>query len=346
MPSLSTLRPALVAGLFIALTACGRPEAPELYLEFTGETMGTGYTVRVSSPGALALDEAGREELAHAIQAELDLVNEKMSTWRADSELSRFNQHDSTEPFPVSPETLLVFAAAQQVSEESGGAFDITVGPLVNAWGFGPQAVTGPPSDEEVAALKARIGYEKVHVDEAAGTVSKDDPAIYCDLSGIAKGYGADRVADMLAERDYDFMVEVGGEIRARGENHRGEPWRIGIINPGEDGQPTRGIVPLRNTGMATSGDYRNVRLDADGTPYSHTIDPRTGRPVEHGLASATIIHPSAMMADAYATVLMVLGPEDGYEWALEMDLPVHLIHHDGDGFASRSTPAFEELYR
>jgi len=342
----STLRPALVAGLFIALTACGGRPAPEAYLEFTGETMGTSYTVRISSPEALALDAEGRNELAAAIQAEVDLVNEKMSTWRADSELSRFNAHASTEPFAVSPETLHVFAAARQVSEESGGAFDMTVGPLVNAWGFGPQAVTQPPSDDQIAALQEKVGYRKVHVDADAGAVRKERPDLYCDLSGIAKGYGTDRVAGMLEARGYDYMAEVGGEIRARGVNHRGETWRIGIINPDESGRPTSGVVPLQDTGMATSGDYRNIRLHADGTPYSHTIDPRTGRPVEHGLASATIVHPSAMMADAYATVLMVLGPEEGYDWAIEMDLPVRLIWHDGEGFTSRSTPAFEALYR
>jgi len=343
----STLRPALVAGLFIlSLAACGRGPAPEQYLEFTGDTMGTSWTVRISSPEALALDADGREELAAAIQAEVDLVNEKMSTWREDSELSRFNAHDSSEPFAVSPETLHVFAAARLVSEESRGAFDITVGPLVNAWGFGPQAVTAPPGDDAIAALLEKVGYEKVLVDEEAGTVRKVYDRIYCDLSAIAKGYGTDRIADMLDERGYDYMAEVGGEIRANGVNHRGEVWRIGIINPDENGQPTSGVVPLRDTAMATSGDYRNIRLDASGRPYSHTIDPRTGRPVDHGLASATIIHPSAMMADAYATVLMVLGPDEGYDWALEMDLPVHLITHDGDGFTSRSTPAFEALYR
>lgn len=346
MSLLSTLRPALVAGLLLFLAACGGRGAPELYLEFTGETMGTSYTVRVSSPEALALDAAGREELAAAIQAEVDLVNEKMSTWRAGSELSRFNQHASTEPFAVSPETMHVLGAAQRVSEESGGAFDMTIGPLVNAWGFGPQAVTRPPGDEEIARLKEKVGFEKVRVDEEAGTVRKDQPEVYCDLSGIAKGYGTDRVADMLEARGYDFMAEVGGEIRAHGVNHRGETWRIGIINPDEHGQPTSGVVPLKNTGMATSGDYRNVRLDAEGRPYSHTIDPRSGRPVDHGLASVTIIHPSAMIADAYATVLMVLGPDEGYDWAVSMDLPVHLIYHDNGGFSSRSTPAFEALYR
>ena len=342
----STLRPALVAGLLILLVSCGARPAPELYLEFTGETMGTSYIVRVSSPEALALDAAEREELAKAIQAEVDLVNEKMSTWRPDSELSRFNQHEGTEPFPVSPETLHVLAAAQRVSRESDGAFDITVGPLVNAWGFGPQAVTQPLSDERIAELKQKVGFERLHVDEETGTVRKEIPEIYCDLSAIAKGYGTDRIADMLDARGYDYMAEVGGEIRTRGVNHRGEPWRIGIINPNEKGQPVSGVVPLHDTAMATSGDYRNIRFDADGKPYSHTIDPRTGRPAAHGLASATIIHPSAMMADAYATVLMVLGPEEGYDWAVEMGLPVHLIHHDGDAFASRSTPAFEALYR
>lgn len=308
--------------------------------------MGTTYTLRISSPEATALSAAAREQLAGAIQAELDLVNEQMSTWRDDSYLTRFNQYDGSDWFPVAPETAFVMAAAQRAAEESDGAFDMTVGPLVNAWGFGPQRAVALPLDEEIAAVLERVGYQQVEVDEEASAVRKSNPWVYCDLSGIAKGYGTDRVADLLDEYGYDYMVEVGGEIRTRGVNHRGEVWRIGIINPAAEGRPTRGVIRAADIAMATSGDYRNFREDADGRRFSHTIDPRTGRPVDHALASVTVLYPTAMMADAYATVLMVLGPEAGYDWAIARSLPVHFIVHEEDGtFSSRSTPALEALY-
>jgi len=282
-----------------------------------------------------------------AIQAQLDLVDERMSTYRPDSELSRFNQSTETTPFRISPETLEVFRIAQAVSEASGGAFDVTVGPLVNAWGFGPEEGRQEgPSEAELAALRERVGYRNLEIDEAALTIRKALPDIYCDLGAVAKGYAVDRVAQALDRLEiHNYMVEVGGEIRTRGSK-AGEPWRIGIEEPVTGRRAIRKVLkmPVAGLAMATSGDYRNY-IEIGGVRLSHTIDPRTSRPIAHGLASASVLHDTCAMADAYATALMVLGPEKGYTLAVEHGLAaLFIIREAPDRFAEKATPAFKQL--
>jgi thiamine biosynthesis lipoprotein len=239
-----------------------------------------------------------------------------------------------------------VFQLALGISEQTGGVFDITVGPLVNAWGFGPDSVPATPlSDAEVASLLAHTGYGKLTLDPDNLTVSKADPEVYCDLSAIAKGYAVDRVGLALEEAGFfDYMAEVGGEVRTRGLNAEGQPWRIGIVCP----DPTQGgleqIVPLSGWSLATSGDYRNF-YERDGVRYSHTIDPRTGRPITHNLASASVIHTECALADGYATALMVMGPEDALRWCEEHDVIAFLIVREAEGhFRSLASPAFERF--
>ncbi len=305
--------------------------------QFSGPTMGTLYHVTAHG---LPRD-GGAQSLQDAVQAALDGVNAKMSTYQADSELSRFNAAPGVEPFQVSPDTAEVFRIARRVSEESNGTFDITVGPLVNAWGFGPETFTAPPDDGALAVLRERVGWEKVTVNPN-NTLVKSRPDVYCDLSAVAKGYGVDKAADALdALGIANYMVEVGGEVRARGLNPDGKPWRIGIEKPTEGERSVQEVVGLSGMAMATSGDYRNFR-EQDGRRISHEIDPRTGRPVTHMLASATVLHPSCALADAYATALMVLGPEDGYDFAVKLDLPACLIVRNQDGtFSIARTPRF-----
>ena len=330
--------------LLVVLTTslgCMRPRERAV----SGETMGTTFTVKVvTTPGSGRRSQLAK--LPDTVHACLDSVNQKMSTWLPDSELSRFNQYEGSEPFQMSRETLRVIRHARRVSEVSGGAFDITVGPLVNAWGFGPEeGILEGPSDAELAALRERVGYDKLEVDLSTSTVRKTRPDIYCDLSAIAKGYAVDKVAAALDDLGFEnYMVEVGGEVKANGVNAKGIPWQIGIERPVPGARAVHKVVPLSGMAMATSGDYRNY-YEKDGIRLSHTIDPRTGRPVAHKLASVSVVHKECAWADAYATALMVLGPDAGYALAVKEDLAAFFIVHEGSrAFSEKATPAFEKL--
>jgi thiamine biosynthesis lipoprotein len=322
---------------------CADRDPAQQTVSFRGETMGTTFEVKVV---AESLSETRQNELRSRITSELDDVNEKMSHYREDSELSRFNRSDGIEPFHVSSETFEVFRRAEELSELTEGAFDVTVGPLVNAWGFGPKGQPERvPTDEEITEIKDKIGFDKLELDMEQGTIRKIEPAIVCDLSAIAKGYGVDRVASALdAEGLRDYMVEVGGEVKTRGVNAQGDAWRIGIEKPIVGGRTIQKIVSLSDVAMATSGDYRNY-YEVDGERISHMIDPRSGRPISHRLASVTVIDDQCTSADGWATALMVLGPDEGYALAKEQDLPVYFLVHDGEsGFRELTTPAFERL--
>lgn len=306
---------------------------------FQGGALGTTYMVKVVGAGGV-----GRHVIQGAIMFELDLVDAKMSTYREDSELSRFNRFTGSEPFPMSEETLEVFRRAMAISEETEGAFDITVGPLVNAWGFGPESASPDgPDDATLAALRERVGYRNLIIEE--GAVRKSRPDIHCDLSAIAKGYAAERIARALDRLQVSrYLVEVGGEIVARGHNAQGRPWRVGIERPMAGQRNVLHIVELRQQAMATSGDYRNY-YERDGLFLSHLIDPRTGRPIAHGLASVTVIHDSCTDADAYATALIVLGPEEGYAVAGRLGLAALFILRDEQGdLSERRTSRFKVL--
>ena len=289
--------------------------------------MGTSYSVTV--PGADAHQES---LLRTAVRVELDLVDGLMSTYRPDSELSRLNRHASGEPFAVSEQTFDVLVAARRASEMTGGAFDVTVGPLVDAWGFGPGGPTAEPSDDEVAGLLKASGWGNLLLDPDGRTASKTVPQLRCDLSAIAKGYAADRVSAALADLGFqDHLVEVGGEVVARGSNPRGQAWRVGIERPDAAGRLAYRVLRIRDTAVATSGDYRNFRESA-GRRYSHVLDPRTGRPATSLVASATVLDPTAAMADALATALLVVGEAEALALAERENLAVLLLLRDGEG--------------
>lgn len=341
-PRMPIWRPWLLiaAGL---VAACSQPEIPgalQTYV-FRGATMGTYYTVQVA---ARALPEERLEELRELIEAELEDVNAKMSTYRPESEISRFNRHAETTPFALSAATLAVISEALETSRLTGGALDVTIAPLVNAWGFGPETSTPELTADEVAALLEQIGSDRLELDFEAGTVSKEAGDLSCDLSSVAKGYGVDRLAEALSSRGLtDFWVEVGGEVRAAGRNGEGRIWRLGIERPRFEPGAVQRIIPLADAAVATSGDYRNYR-ERNGVRFSHIIDPRTGWPIRHELASVTVVHPRCTTADALATALMVLGPEEGWELAEREDLAVLFLVRDGEGFSERTTPRFEAL--
>ena len=304
--------------------------------------MGTRYRVTVPEPLPAAADE-----ISLAVRAALERVDALMSTYREDSELSALNRHAANRAMRMSPETFHVLAAAREISEATSGAFDITVGPLVDAWGFGPSGQGEPPSSEAVERLRLNSGWRKLVLDARERTVRKAAPGVRSDLSAIAKGYAVDQVSRRLQELGCeDHLVDVGGEMRIAGSNPAGERWRIGIERPDAAGRVVHRIVALSDTGVATSGDYRNFR-DDDGTKRSHVLDPRSGRPVATGVASATVLDPSAMRADAFATALLVLGERDGIELAEREGLAVLLLVRDGaSGFRESASSRFRARIR
>ena len=320
--------------------------------------MGTMFTVTVVAGGGSAaagtLATAGSNggwdpaELRAAVQRRLDGIERRMSHYRSDSELSRFNHARTTEPRPMSRETLGVVVEALAVSLVSGGAFDVTVGPLVDAWGFGPGGYApAAPDEASLAALRTRIGFELLEVDLAASTLRKRREDVVVDLSAIAKGYAVDEVAALLEEGGFnDYLVEIGGELRAAGANERGGPWRVAIERPVRGAAAVQRILLLTNAAIATSGDYRNF-YDLDGARVSHTLDPRTGRPVTHVPRSVSVIAAQCSLADARATALNVLGPEEGYALAVEQGWAALFVTDDGTGrLVERETPAFTAAVR
>lgn len=315
-----------------------QPLAP---IPFAGQTMGTTYTVKVAS----LPEGVSRSQLHERIQQTLDHVNRLMSTYREDSDISRFNRHHTDQWFGVSPETATVVAEALRVSRASGGAFDPTVGPLVELWSFGPaRRPRQVPGAAAVASAMQGVGYTHLEVRISPPALRKHNVDARLDLSAIAKGFAVDRVASILAQSGVDrYMIEVGGEMRVHGVKPSGQVWRIGIEAPKEDRRAVWKAFGLRDMGLATSGDYRNY-FKSEGKRYSHTLDPRTGRPVDHDLASVSVIDPSCMQADAMATALMVLGPREGYAFAVERHLAVVFVVREQGGFSERTTPAFEEL--
>jgi len=338
----------LLACLLLVLTGCeqGSDRSDERVLALRGSTMGTSYSVQIVEPHA----DLDRDALAEDINARLADINKLMSTYRPGSELSRFNNSNATSWFLVSPQLVAVVETAQAVSEASAGAFDVTVGPLVNLWGFGPTPrAEDIPSAGDIQAARARVGWQQLEVQAQPPALRKSRPDVYVDLSAIAKGYAVDQLAGLLESQGVgDYLVEIGGELRGRGVNGRGEPWRIAIERPDASRRAAFRVVALRDMGMATSGDYRNF-VEIGGQRYSHTIDPATGWPVGHRLASVTVLAEDCMQADAWATALLVLGPERGLELAEQLGLAALFIEHAQDGserdpFVTQETTALGAL--
>jgi thiamine biosynthesis lipoprotein len=326
--------------LFLALTiGIGFGFARPSKITLTGSTMGTTYKIVIATDASL-----DQGQLKTAIDARLDHIYAQMSTWRDDSELSRFNASTSTDWFPVSADTQLVVAESLRIANESGGAFDPTVGPLVRLWNFG-SAQRGdriPPSDSQIAEARKSIGYKNVEVRDSPPAIRKRVATIELDLSGIAKGFAVDAISELLVERELkNHLVEIGGEMRGRGKKLDGSVWTIGIEKPTELTRELHTAIPLQDVSIATSGDYRNY-YESDGKRYSHTIDPMTGKPIAHKLASVSIICESCMTADAWATGINVLGPERGLKLAQEKGLAALLLVRANGSFVESSTREFQ----
>ena len=318
----------------VLLAGCTREQAP---VTLSGATMGTTWQVTYTPQGVSATPR----ELQSAIEDELEAVNAAMSTYRIDAEITAFNALGANQPMAVSQGFAAVMAAALSIGEHSKGAYDVTVGPLVRLWGFGPDgAVHDKPDDAQLQEALATVGQGALSL-TAAGELVKAEPR-EVDLSSIAKGYGIDRLAETIASSGVsNYLVEIGGELRVAGNSPRGDAWRLAIEQPDAGRRRAAAAAVSMNEGaIATSGDYRNY-FEVDGVRYSHTIDPRTGYPVRHDLASVTVIHSSAMMADGWATALLALGMPDAMNVANAQGLAVYLIQQQDDQWVTSYSEAF-----
>jgi thiamine biosynthesis lipoprotein len=312
----------------------GCDHAPEV-IKISGSKMGTSYHVTIVA------DQPAPADLAEQIDQVLSAVDQSMSTYKTQSELSQFNRLPISEQVQASDQLWAVLQTSEKVWRESSGAFDPTVGPVVDLWGFGPVATEDKiPEDQAIAAALTNSGFEYLLLNSSDQAISKQK-AIALDLSAVAKGYAVDQVADLLEMLALpDYLVEVGGEMRLSGTNPEGAPWRIAIELPSLMPQVQQ-IVAINNSAVATSGDYRNY-FEKDGVRYSHTIDPRNGKPITHNLASVTVMADRCADADAWATALMVLGEEEGMRIANQYSIPAYMLIREGETFRVLSSSAFQ----
>lgn len=307
-------------------------------IEFHGNTMGTTYNIKI----VVGSNQTVPENFGEEIDLALKNFNQIMSTYIPDSELSKINQAPRDGWLTVSSSLYHLLDMSQQISKKSDGAFDVTVGPLVNLWGFGPtKRERQVPSEAELAEARARVGYQFIQLSSQRRAVNKSAD-VYIDLSAIAKGYGTDVIAGLLKDRGFtNFMVEIGGELNLQGYNVEDKLWRIGVEKPTLGHEGAVQAISIYNAGVATSGDYRNY-MEVDGKRFSHTIDPATGEPISHNLASVTVVAPTGAEADALATAINVMGPEKGMAYAERYNLAIYMIVRNDEGFHSIHSQAFE----
>jgi thiamine biosynthesis lipoprotein len=337
--------PACAAAVLL-LAACGRAPSLPPVQEMTGPTMGTTYHVTIV--GSSSETRAAQQ----CVRRVLDAVDRHLSTWSKDSEVTALNRNDSADWIGVSDMLYAVLAAAYRVSVETDGAFDVTVAPLARLWGFGSSldgrvAPELPPSPEFIHDAMASIGYTWLELRRDPDRAVRRNRSLQLDLDAIAPGYAVDRISSCLVRANLpDHLVEIGGEVRAAGARPDGTPWRIAIERPVAGAREAYTGVRLTDLAISTSGNYRDFRRLPDGRVVSHTIDPRVGEPVRHALALVSVVHERAQLADAYATALMVLGPEEGYALAQRLGLPALFLERigDSDQFRERATPEFESL--
>lgn len=318
----------IMAFLLGGLSGCdsGDSAATDRPVRLAGSTMGTTYHITVvnDKPGLSST------ELKQKVDETLSEINQKMSTYIGDSELNTLNNAKTYEWFPVSADLYEVIELSLQISELSEGAFDVTVAPLVNLWGFGPgKSLDKVPEQSAVQSALQQTGYQHIRLQQASSAVQKQAP-VYIDLSSIAKGFAVDRVAELFDTIGINnYLVEVGGEMFVKGHNPRGEKWKIGVETPSLAHQGAQQTLAVSGVGIATSGDYRNY-FESRGQRYSHMIDPRTGYPVTHQMASVTVIAESTAKADALSTALAVAGPEKAMALAEKYSIAAFFIVRDG----------------
>ncbi len=321
--------------------SCTKEVPPSELKTISGTTMGTTFTVKIVDDKNITVNY---DSLDLKIKNLLAEINKQMSTYIPESEISKFNNYDSTSWFSISYDFASLVQTSLNISKQTGGAFDITVGPLVNLWGFGPELKnTEIPGVKDLLNAKSKTGYHLIDVKIDTPSVRKSIADAYIDLSAIAKGFAVDKICEHLSSIEIkNYMVEIGGEVKTAGKNNKNESWKIGIETP--DNQSTiQEIISISNYALATSGDYNNY-FEENDVRYSHTIDPKTGMPVTHKLASVTVLHRSCTLADAYATAIDVMGPTAGYDFALKENLNILMIVRENASFKKITTSGFNKF--
>jgi FAD:protein FMN transferase len=315
---------------------------PAKIISINGKTMGTTYHVKYLDNG----HGIKTLTISNDLNKILKNINQEMSTYIKDSNISLFNKSTSLQWQSIPADFFRVLEHALDVAKKTNGIFDPTIGPLVNIWGFGPDGNRQVPSTELIELTKKRVGYHYIELKKSPFMIKKSNPSVYLDLSASAKGFGVDTVSLHLRKLGLEnHMVEIGGEVRAAGTKN-GEAWRIGIESPGQSFKMAKKIVQLKNKALATSGSYRNY-FNSKGIKYSHAIDFKTGKPVEHSLASVSVISAKGCMdADSWATAFMVMGPVKGLKLAKKLKMAVFFIYkkaaQDDKDFIEAMTPEFK----
>jgi len=323
--------------ILLSLTAC-QPATPSLQL--SGATMGTRYHITVVAyPSSF-----DTKQVQNSIDQLLEKINQQMSTYQNDAEISRFNRYRGNDWFPISNEFLYVISQAKKAYQVSHAAFDPSIYPLVNLWGFAQSSPIIPPSDQLINHALQHIGLQHLNIQTTPAALAKDDILLSLDLSAIAKGYAVDQVSALLSRYGlHNHLVEIGGEIHAQGNNSQQQAWHIAVEHPANLQQPHAPITGLylHNQSLATSGNYRNF-FEYQGKRYAHTLDPKTGKPTQHSLISVTVVHPSSLWADAMATAIMVMGAEKGLAFANQQKLAVFMVtSKDGKHYQSQANRLF-----
>lgn len=353
---MQTVRYGFVVLMLVALLGCSASRLPTPTV-LRGTTMGTTWSVMLASPPNMTISEVHLAELRAGIDHQLDRIVDQMSTWKSDSDLSRYNRASAGTWIALEPEFMAVLGHALDLARDSDGAYDPTVGPLVNLWGFGPDGTRrAPPAPEQIETMRQRVGWHRITLDRPNTRVLQPG-GIHLDLSAIAKGYAVDRVSDYLAAQGVvDSLVEIGGDLRARGHRVDGSAWRVALERPGSGAEEhalqsnqlvtgdATALLELSERGLATSGDYRH-RFESGGREYSHHIDPRSGYPVDHAIASVSVVAATCAEADPLGTTLTVMGPDAGLRWASQRGIAAVFMIRDGHGYRRVMTPAFAATY-
>lgn len=327
----------LLLALLLTLTAC--QPTPQTQLRIQGKTMGTFYVVTVNDafPG-------GETALQHEVDTLLVRMNQEISTYDPAALISRFNQGPAKTPMVIPATMAKIVQQGIDAGHLTGGKLDVTVGPLVNLWGFGPdKRPVKRPTAEQIAEARARVGIDKLTLTTQEGQylLSKAIPDLYLDLSTLGEGAASDEIAALLESKNvHNYLIEVAGAVRSQGHNSKGNPWRVAIVEPSDTPGAIEDVVIPNGMALSTAGSYRNY-YELDGQRYSHIIDPVSGAPVTHKLVSASVITPTALEADALDTALMVMGPEQALTFAREHHLAVYLIVKTAQGFEAKFTPQF-----
>ncbi|OVZ92945.1 FAD:protein FMN transferase ApbE [Yersinia frederiksenii] len=329
----------LLSAVLGLLTACNDTETRQ-QIDIEGKTMGTFYSVKIS--GATPPNP---HQLQQEIDALLEQANDDISTYRQTSVLSRFNQYRGSEPQPIPRGMADIILQAQRIGRDTDGAMNITIGPLVNLWGFGPEKQpTRIPTQDQIDSARQQVGLQHLTLisDNRGEWLQKDLPDLYVDLSTMGEGYGVDLLVNLMMRKGItNYLVSVGGAVSSRGVNGQGQPWRVAIQKPTDQENAVQALVDLQGYSISTSGSYRNY-FEQGGQRYSHVLDPATGRPINHRLVSATVIATTALEADGWDTGLMVLGTEKALRLAESKGLAVYLITKTDQGFTAVMTPQFK----